>query len=80
MPQHYTIELMRQGKDHMIIVDRQQLLHPGFYPLLLFECSATGTVPVVTTVILIVGIAALLTTASVEVIAEGSRAALHQMV
>jgi hypothetical protein len=61
---------MRQGKDDVIVFYRQQLLHAGLYPLLFFQCTTAGTMPVSATMVLILYMATLFIAAFVNVIAK----------
>ena len=54
----------------MIVLYRQEFLRSGFYPLLLLYCTATGTVPIPTTVVLNLQVAARGIIAPSEVIAK----------
>jgi hypothetical protein len=44
---------MRQGKHYMIILYRKQFTAAGFYPLLFFDGTTLGAMPVTATMILI---------------------------
>ena len=69
------VQFMGQGKDHMIILYRQQFAPSGLQPLFLFQSAAIGTMPVAATMILILPAITVLLITAVEMIAQDRSAA-----